>query len=243
MRAISVAGRVRIFRHLRAPSSGTGRVDVAACLAEPAARDAGTRGNMGAIEFRERQAMISSAQRVQAGRGNALSGPWTASLLLASLLAYSGAVSAAPKTDVVDPDQWRPHHRRSEIPGVQPAEAQHLAHGHDLHRVGQDREPAVQTSTCCSNAPTAPATTASWSQGDDDSTLQVARSVDEPAVAVDMADVVRAEPIEGGASSTGSMDTSARASTLRRRATGAVSILRAGSPHARGSGNGPLTAP
>jgi hypothetical protein len=35
-------------------------------------------------------------------------------------------------------------------------------------------------------------------EGDDDSTLQVARSVDEPAVAVDMAVVVRAQPIEGG---------------------------------------------
>ena len=46
--------------------------------------------------------MISTSQRGQARRGHALASAWTASLLtLASLVAYPGTVSAAPKTDVV----------------------------------------------------------------------------------------------------------------------------------------------
>ena len=63
--------------------------------------DGETRVNMSATEFRERQAMISSSQPGQASRGNALASGWTASLLVASLLALPGVLSAAPKTDVV----------------------------------------------------------------------------------------------------------------------------------------------
>jgi len=141
--------------------------------------------------------MISSAQRVQAGRGNAPSGPWTASLLLASLLACSGAVSAAPKTDVVV--LINGDHITGEVKSLEYNRLKLSTDHMGTIYIEWDKIASLQSDQYLLLERTDG--TRYYGRlvgGDDDATLQVARSVDEPAVAVDMAVVVRAKPIEGG---------------------------------------------
>ena len=160
--------------------------------------DGETRGNMSAIAFRERQAMISSSQPRQASRGNARAGAWKASLLLlASLMAFSSVLSAAPKTDVVvltNGDRIT-----GEVKSLEYNQLKLSTHHMGTIYIEWDKIASLQSSQYLLLERTDG--TRYYGQlvaGEGDSTLQVARSVDEPVVSVDMAVVVRAQPIEGG---------------------------------------------
>ncbi|MGB7903619.1 MAG: hypothetical protein WCF43_02925, partial [Steroidobacteraceae bacterium] len=142
--------------------------------------------------------MISSSQRRQASRGNALPGAWAAwLLLLASLFACSSSVSAAPKTDIVvlvNGDKITGEVKSLEYNRLK-LSTEHMG----TIYVEWDKIASLQSSQYLLLERTDG--TRYYGQlvaGADDSTLQIARSVDEPAVAVDMAVVVRAQPIEGG---------------------------------------------
>jgi len=142
--------------------------------------------------------MISSSQRRQASRGDALASAWVASLLLlASLLAYSSAVSAAPKTDIVV--LINGDHITGEVKSLEYNQLKLSTEHMGTIYIEWDKIASLQSNQYLLLERTDG--TRYYGQlvaGDDDSTLQVARSVDEPAVAVDMAVVVRAQPIEGG---------------------------------------------
>ena len=159
--------------------------------------DGETRVNMSATEFRERQAMISSSQPGQASRGNALASGWTASLLLASLLTFSSGLSAAPKTDVVvlvNGDRIT-----GEVKSLEYNQLKLSTDHMGTIYIEWDKIASLQSSQYLLLERTDG--TRYYGQlvaGEGDSTLQVARSVDEPMVSVDMAVVVRAQPIEGG---------------------------------------------
>ena len=159
--------------------------------------DGETRVNMSAIEFRERQAMISSSQPAQASRGNALASGWTASLLLASLLTFSSGLSAAPKTDVVvlvNGDRIT-----GEVKSLEYNQLKLSTDHMGTIYIEWDKIASLQSSQYLLLERTDG--TRYYGQlvaGEGDSTLQVARSVDEPVESVDMAVVVRAQPIEGG---------------------------------------------
>ena len=142
--------------------------------------------------------MIPSSQRAQARRGNAPASARTVSLLLlASLLAFSGMLSAAPKTDVVvliNGDRITGEVKSLEYNRLKLS----TSHMGTIY-IEWDKIASLQSNQYLLLERTDG--TRYYGQlveGDDDSTLQVARSVDEPAVAVDMAVVVRAQPIEGG---------------------------------------------
>jgi hypothetical protein len=142
--------------------------------------------------------MIFSSQRAQATRGNAPARARTVSLLLlASLLAFPGMLSAAPKTDVVvliNGDRIT-----GEVKSLEYNQLKLSTNHMGTIYIEWDKIASLQSSQYLLLERTDG--TRYYGQlieGDDDSTLQVARSVDEPAVAVDMAVVVRAQPIEGG---------------------------------------------
>ncbi|MDH4313185.1 MAG: hypothetical protein OEW57_16295, partial [Gammaproteobacteria bacterium] len=141
--------------------------------------------------------MISSSQRAHAGRGKALASAWAASLLLASLFAYSSAISAAPKTDVViliNGDRITGEVKSLEYNRLK-LSTDHMG----TIYIEWDKIASLQSGQYLLLERTDG--TRYYGQlvaGHEDSTLQVARSVDEPAVAIDMAVVVRAQPIEGG---------------------------------------------
>jgi len=142
--------------------------------------------------------MIPSSQRAQARRGNAPASARTVSLLLlASLLAFSGMLSAAPKTDIVvliNGDRITGEVKSLEYNRLKLS----TSHMGTIY-IEWDKIASLQSNQYLLLERTDG--TRYYGQlveGDDDSTLQVARSVDEPAVAVDMAVVVRAQPIEGG---------------------------------------------
>ena len=142
--------------------------------------------------------MISSSQPRQASRGNARAGASKASLLLlASLMAFSSVLSAAPKTDVVvltNGDRIT-----GEVKSLEYNQLKLSTDHMGTIYIEWDKIASLQSSQYLLLERTDG--TRYYGQlvaGEGDSTLQVARSVDEPMVSVDMAVVVRAQPIEGG---------------------------------------------
>lgn len=141
--------------------------------------------------------MIPSSQRVQARRGSASSGAFAARILLALLGACSSAVLAAPKTDVVvlvNGDRITGEVKSLEYNQLK-LSTEHMG----TIYIEWDKVASLKTDQYLLLERTDG--TRYYGQlvaGEGDSTLQVARSVDEPAVSVDMAVVVRAQPIEGG---------------------------------------------
>jgi Protein of unknown function, DUF481 len=142
--------------------------------------------------------MFLRSQCAQTRRGRARPVASTAALLLlASLLAFTGAAFAAPKTDVVvliNGDRITGEVKSLEYNQLK-LSTEHMG----TIYIEWDKIASLQSSQYLLLERTDG--TRYYGQlvaGDADSTLQVARSVDEPAVGVDMAVVVRAQPIEGG---------------------------------------------
>jgi len=142
--------------------------------------------------------MMSTSQRAQARRGSASSDACPARILLLVLLgACSSAALAAPKTDVVvlvNGDRIT-----GEVKSLEYNQLKLSTDHMGTIYIEWDKIASLQSSQYLLLERTDG--TRYYGQlvaGDADSRLQVARSVDEPAVAVDMAVVVRAQPIEGG---------------------------------------------
>jgi hypothetical protein len=142
--------------------------------------------------------MILSSQHAQARRGSASSGGRVVrTLLLASLGACSSAVLAAPKTDVVV--LINGDHITGEVKSLEYNQLKLSTYHMGTIYIEWDKIASLQSSQYLLLERTDG--TRYYGQlvaGEGDSTLQVARSVDEPVVSVDMAVVVRAQPIEGG---------------------------------------------
>jgi hypothetical protein len=142
--------------------------------------------------------MFLRSQCAQARRDRAWPGVSTASLLLlASLLAFASTVFAAPKTDVVvlvNGDRIT-----GEVKSLEYNRLKFSTDHMGTIYIEWDKIASLQSNQYLLLERTDG--TRYYGQlvaGGDDSTLQVARSVDEPAVTVEMAVVVRAQPIEGG---------------------------------------------
>ncbi len=142
--------------------------------------------------------MISSLQCAPAKRGNAPASARTVSvLLLASLLAFPGMLLAAPKTDVVV--LINGDHITGEVKSLEYNQLKLSTDHMGTIYIEWDKIASLQSNQyLLLERIDGTRYYGQLVEGDDDSTLQVARSVDEPAVSVDMAVVVRAQPIEGG---------------------------------------------
>lgn len=141
--------------------------------------------------------MISSSQPGQASRGIALAGAWTAALRLASLLAFSSVLSAAPKTDVVV--LVNGDHITGEVKSLEYNRLKLSTDHMGTIYIEWDKIASLQSSQYLLLERTdGTRYYGQLVQSDDDSTLQVVRSVDEPVESVSMDVVVRAQPIEGG---------------------------------------------
>jgi len=142
--------------------------------------------------------MISTSQRGQARRGQALASAWTASLLtLASLVAYPGTVSAAPKTDVVV--MTNGDRITGEIKSLEYNQLKLSTYHMGTIYIEWDKIASLQSDQYLLLERTDG--TRYYGQlaaGDDESKLFVKREVDKPAQPVDKGLIVRAQPIMGG---------------------------------------------
>jgi hypothetical protein len=142
--------------------------------------------------------MISTAQRGQASRGHACARAWAASLLLlATLFACPGTVSAAPKTDVV---VLRNGDRiTGEVKALEHNLLRFSTDSMGTIYIEWDKIDSLQSGQYLLLESTDG--TRYYGQlepGGGESQLQIRRGPDSPEETVDMARIVRAEPIVGG---------------------------------------------
>ena len=141
--------------------------------------------------------MISSSQPGQASRGSVQAGAWTAAFLLASLLTFSSVLSAAPKTDVVvlvNGDRIT-----GEVKSLEYNQLKLSTDHMGTIYIEWDKIASLQSSQYLLLERTDG--TRYYGQlvaAGCASTSRVGRWGDEPRRSVDMAVVVRAQPIEGG---------------------------------------------
>jgi len=142
--------------------------------------------------------MVSSSQCAQARRGEASSGTWVArALLMVSFCVFSGEVAAAPKTDVVvlaNGDQIT-----GEIKSLEYNRLKLSTYHMGTIYIEWDKIAGLRTDQYLLLERTDG--TRYYGQlvpGDNDSTLWVKRSADKPPQTIEMAVIVRAQPIYGG---------------------------------------------